>query len=137
MFNEWLLLKEASNRGLYQQLLALRPSIAQAAQKIYNEWEQEDECDVGGICDEIERAVATVISMKIRNANTTEGGQDGDDHAWTIVYNRSESYGVDIPPHVYETGGGYCWKKIPGVVIQVNDVVIWDLGIHPSEFQER
>lgn len=135
MFNEWLFMKEAANRGLYQQLLALRPAIAQAAQKIYNEWNQEDECDTGGICDEIASATAHVIASTIRNISTTDGGQDGDDHAWTIVYNRSESYGVDIPPNVYETGGGYCWKKIPNVIIQPNEVVIWDLGIHPKEFQ--
>lgn len=136
MFSEWLELKESTSR-LYQQLLALRPAIAQAAQAVYNEWEQEDECDVGGICDEIERAISSLISMRIRNASTTDGGQAGDDHAWTIVYNRTESYGVDIPPNVYETGGGYCWKKIPNVIIQPNHVEIWNLGIHPSEFQDR
>jgi hypothetical protein len=130
-FNVWLEAKQ----GLYQQLLTLRPLIAQAAQKIYDEWEQEDECDVGGICDEIERSTSGIIASRIRNINVTDGGHDGDDHAWTIVYNNAESYGVDIPPHVYETGGGYCWKKIPGVTIQPNHVEVWNLGIHPREFQ--
>jgi len=122
---------------LYQELLALRPAIAQAAQKVYNEWEQEDECDVGGICDEVAREIGEVIVQHIHDANVTDGGQEGDDHAWVVVYNQTESYGVDISPHVYEVGSGYCWRKIPGVIFTIKDVEIWNLGIHPSNFQER
>ncbi len=53
-----------------------------------------------------------------------DGGQDGDDHAYLIVYNDSEAYIVDIPPGVYEEGGGYNWQKKPDVTIQASDVII-------------
>ena len=62
-----------------------------------------------------------------------EGGQPGDDHAWLIVYNkeRTEAYGVDIPPGVYESGGGYSWTVHTGTKIKPSDVVIW--GINPDD----
>ena len=55
-----------------------------------------------------------------------DGGQDGDDHAYLIVYNDVEAYIVDIPPEVYEEGGGYNWQKKPNVTINAEDV-----GIEP------
>jgi len=58
-----------------------------------------------------------------------EGGQDGDDHSWLIVMNNAEAYSVDIPPRVYETGGGYSWKKIPDVVFKSDDIVIDNIPI--------
>ena len=54
----------------------------------------------------------------------TEGGQEGDEHAYIIVFNDTEAYEVDIPPGVYETGRGYSWKKIEGARIEPENVVI-------------
>lgn len=113
--------------ALYQQLYSLRPLMAQAAQTVYNEWDQEDEfCDYGdgGICDEIAREIGGIIVQNIAGVELTDGGMDGDDHAYNIVYNDTEAYAVDIPAHVYERGGGYSWQKIPGVTITADDVVI-------------
>lgn len=53
-----------------------------------------------------------------------DGGQDGDDHAYLIVYNDVEAYIVDIPPGVYEEGGGYNWQKKSNVIITASDVII-------------
>lgn len=36
---------------------------------------------------------------------------------------------MDIPPRVYETGGGYSWKKIPDVVFKSDDIVIDNIPI--------
>lgn len=117
---------------LYNQLLALRPLIAKAAQAIYDEWEQDDECDMGGICDEVAREIQTIIVQHV-HCEVTDGGHDGDDHAWVIAYNQNSAFGVDIPPETYETGGGYCWKKIPNVKITPNDVHVWDLGLSKAQ----
>lgn len=112
-----------NQNALHQQLYALRPQLAQAAQQIYDQWEPEDENDVGGICDEISNAMSGLIASHV-DVQITDGGHDGDDHAYPIVYNDTEAYAVDIPPYVYERGGGYVWHKIPGVTITANDVVI-------------
>lgn len=106
--------------SLLADLKALRPLMAQAAQGIYNEW---DDAEGFGICDEIQSEMAGVIGEHIE-ANIEDGGHDGDDHAFLIVSRGNERYWVDIPSRVYESGGGYSWKKIPGVVIQPSDVVI-------------
>ena len=122
---------------LGQQLSALRPQMASAAQNIYNQWEQVDGMDEefggGGICDEVANAISNVI-LGIEGVETTEGGQDGDDHAYVIAYNQTEAYSVDIPPGVYETGGGYNWTKIPDVVIDASNVSIYPMNRADFQF---
>jgi len=105
---------------LYNQLLALRPKMAQAAQAVYDNWEQGG----GGICDEISQEIQGVIAGSIINAEVTDAGQEGDDHAWTIVYNDTEAYEIDIPCSIYERGGGYSWTKVQDVRFDPDDVII-------------
>lgn len=117
---------------LYRLLNSLRPLLAKAAQQVYNSWHPEDEYDDfggGGICDAVSNEMAGVIYSRLRiRAEVEEGGHEGDDHAWLIVSRGEETYGVDIPPGVYETGGGYSWEKIPGVHISPGHVNIWWIG---------
>ncbi len=61
---------------------------------------------------------------RLPDVEIVDGGHDGDDHAYVIVYSIDEAYAVDIPPGVYETGGGYSWKKISNAVITPEDVII-------------
>jgi len=131
-FQQWL---EAMQNGpLYHQLFALRPQMVHEAQEIYNSWEQDGEgldfeYGAGGICDQVSQAISGVIAQHIPGVEVTEGGQDGDDHSWVIAYNAAEAYHVDIPPGVYERGGGYSWKKIPGVILQPNHIEIFPADI--------
>lgn len=120
--------------SLGDQLNQLRPQMAQAAQEVYNAWEQDEEgfdeeFGGGGICDQIEQALSGVIAENLEDAEIESGGQDGDDHAWVIVYNQREAYGVDIPPDVYEMGGGYKWTKIPDVTISPEDIYIFEIPL--------
>ncbi len=124
------------NRPLYQQLLRLRQQMAFAAQRVYNSWEQDEngmDADLGGggICDEIANVISGVIAQYVRNAEIAEGGHEGDDHNWIVVYNQQEAYGVDIPCHIYERGGGYSWQKLQGVHFSPNDISIWEVP-HPE-----
>jgi hypothetical protein len=128
-FRSWL----ENQSQLLQQLMALRPQMAQAAQQIYNSWTVDDDGldgDVGegGICDEITNALGNVVSAL--DVEMLEGGQDGDDHSWLIVHNGREAYGIDIPCQVYERGGGYSWQKIPNVTITPQHVQIFPLNIN-------
>lgn len=114
--------------GLEQKLLSLRPAMAIAAQGVLDDWEQDDEgvCEdlgTGGVCDRVADALATIITLD-GTVETTEGGQEGDDHAYVIAYDDDEAFLVDIPPGVYESGSGYCWKKRKGVVLTEDDVVV-------------
>lgn len=122
-------LSEATS-PLFSKLMSLRLPMVEAAQKVYDEWEQDEEGNdgdlgSGGICDEIARALAGVIVDNISDIEIADGGQDGDDHAWTVAYNDSEAWGIDIAPRIYETGGGYSWKKRENVKFHLNDVYIF------------
>lgn len=124
------------------QLISLKPEMANAAQKIVDEWTQDEEgidCEFGsgGACDAISRELSFIISSHLGDANITEGGQDGNDHSWLIVYNDNEAYEVDIPPGVYETGEGYSWKKIEGAKIRQEDVIIEPVPREWFEFEEN
>ena len=115
------------------QLMSLRTEFIKAAQHIYDEWEQnddgeDDEYGGGGICDTVAQEIQGIIAGKLKDVEMTDGGHDGDDHAWTVCYNDTEAYGVDIPPHVYEIGGGYSWEKRPGVTFHEQDVVIFKIN---------
>jgi tRNA nucleotidyltransferase/poly(A) polymerase len=127
-------MKLASNTtSLFEDLNKLRNQFVSAAQSIVDAWHQDedgmdDELGSGGICDRIASALASVINSNISNVDITDGGQDGDDHAFIIVYNDQEAFGVDISPGVYETGAGYNWRKIPGAKIDTADIDIWKIN---------
>ena len=116
--------------GLKQQILEVRPKLAQAAQAVIDAWEQDEdgydeEFGTGGACDAVAQAMSEVVGSSIPGAEVTDGGQDGNDHAFIIVYDETEAWAVDIPPSVYETGGGYNWRKIPDARVDPDDVVVW------------
>lgn len=119
--------------SLHHLIHALRPKLAAEAQKHYDDWAQDEdgvdeEYGEGGICDHISDGLSSVLHQHIGNINITDGGADGDDHAFPVVYDRDHAFAVDIPPYVYETGGGYRWKKNPDVTIRPEDVEIEPLN---------
>jgi len=124
-------MRTRAEANLQTKLIQLKPQMANAAQKVYDEWEQDEEgidevFGAGGPCDQIADAIAGVIVDNI-DVNITEGGHEGDDHAWTIAYTNTEAYGIDIPPETYEEGGGYRWTKLKDVKFTPEDVEIFPL----------
>lgn len=118
--------------SLLQKLNDLRPLLASAAQSVVDEWVQDEdgmdaELGGGGACDLVSSAMSEVISSHIEDAEIVDGGHEGDDHAWLIVFDSTEAVGVDIPPGVYETGGGYSWAKVKDAAIEPSDIVLWKI----------
>lgn len=119
--------------------MALRPRLAAAAQQVYDGWEgdgEDPELGSGGICDEVAEIMGNVISERVSDVEIFDGGQDGDDHAWVIAQRDGEAYGVDIPPGVYESGGGYNWRKRAGVTIQPDHVVVFPVPVQDESGYE-
>jgi hypothetical protein len=124
--------------GLKMELQQLRRKMAAAAQKVYDRWEQDEEghdeeFGTGGICDEIATAISNVIQDQAIGADIFEGGHEGDDHNWVIVQDGDEAYGVDIPPAIYEYGGGYNWTKREDVTFEPSHVVIFPVPLQAPE----
>jgi hypothetical protein len=115
------------------ELLALRGRLAEAAQTVVDAWGQDEdgfdeELGTGGPCDRVADAMSGVLAEALPDAEVEDGGQDGDDHAFLLVTLGGERFIVDVPPRVYEVGGGYSWKKIPGARISEDDVVVEPAG---------
>lgn len=114
---------------LIDRLMALRGELATVAQKVYDEWDASDpefgdpEVGFGGICQNIAEALADAMQQHGFDIRIFDA-QMGEQHVWTGVRHGDEAYHVDIPPGTYETGGGYNWKKIPGVTFTPDDIVI-------------
>lgn len=129
----------AANTSPIRRLQALRPALARAAQKVYDGWEVEEDGDDdyggGGICDDVANALGEVVNRALDDVTIVDGGQDGDDHAFIVVLTDTEAVAVDIPPDVYERGGGYSWEKIEGVRFDAGDVVLDSL--RRRDFDDR
>lgn len=102
--------------------------MAEAAQRVLEAWTPDEdgydeEYGGGGACDDVNAAVQELV-YSIEGVEVVDGGHDGDDHAWTIVYDDVDAFAVDIPPGVYEEGGGYSWRKKDGVTVSPDDVII-------------
>lgn len=126
--------------SLKDKLLRLREEFANAAREVHYEWTQDEHgmCEwrgTGGICDEVSDAIGEVLSR--HNIDSTDGGQEGDPHAWRVAYDDKEAFGVDIAPEVYETGGGYNWKKRHDAAFSPEVVEIFPLRRSDFIFNEE
>jgi GNAT superfamily N-acetyltransferase len=125
---------------LYQYIDSMTPEMKAAAQKIYDEWDSDDEDNEyggGGICDAISQAMSGALAGNASvDFEIADGGQPGDDHAWFIVYNDTEAWGVDLPHSLYERGGGYSWKKVPGVEFSASDIEIFPVEREGLDFDK-
>ncbi len=110
--------------NIKKEIENLLPLMVKEIQKIYDEWTQDDYgvdeiLGTGGICDQISQKTGEILAQ--HGFDIVEGGMDGDDHAFIIAIKNKTAFIVDIPPYVYETGGGYSWKKRPNVVFSPKD----------------
>lgn len=117
----------------------LRAELVAAAQKVYNEWDQDENgydemLGNGGICQDIADAMANVLSDHDIECCTVSQ-ESGEQHVYVVAKLDDGVYNVDISPYTYETGGGYDWKKIPDVVFDINDIIIDCLSRDPDEFE--
>jgi predicted RNA binding protein YcfA (HicA-like mRNA interferase family) len=115
---------------LLSVLNGMRGTLAQAAQKIYDAWDQDDDgydevVGTGGICQDIAEEFCSILSSANIDCTTLDA-QIGDQHVWAVAYDpqSEEAYMVDIPASYYETGGGYTWQKIPNVSFDESFIII-------------
>lgn len=117
---------------LEKRLGALRPALAAVAQKVYDEWKQDDEgyCDwlgYGGICQDIAEEQAELIYEVLDGVEASTISSTFEQHVFVVVADDEEAVVVDVRPWLYETGGGFCWRKIPGVEFIPEDIDIYSV----------
>jgi hypothetical protein len=123
-----------------QSIFNLSNELISAAQKVYDDWEQNEDgyCDYlgyGGICQDIADAICSVLlENDIECATVSQ--EIGEQHVYAIAKTDDGVFEVDISPYTYETGGGYCWKKIPDVVFETRDLIINRLSPDPEDFNQ-
>lgn len=123
------ILESTRRAPIPQEISQLIPKLVQVAQSTYDDWDESlvDVYANGGICHLIADEMAAVFNEVGIDA-TTVSAEIGEVHVWTVVKIHNEDmeqdcmYEVDIPPHVYETGGGYNWQKIPDVTFKAQDI---------------
>lgn len=120
-------------------ITSLIPKMITRIQKLYDEWDQsgefgDPELGFGGICQDFAEIIADVIN-EVYEAHTVSQTM-GDQHVYVVARMPDGVYYVDIPPNVYETGGGYTWKKIEGVKFEPGDFIIDRLSSDPNRFDE-
>ena len=116
----------------------VKDEMVKVAQEQYDAWKQDhngqnDELGSGGICHLIADDLINVLYRhKIENVQSVCSNYE--QHVYVVGQFKEGIYEIDIPYDVYETGGGYTWKKIPDVQFSRNDIVISRLSSDPSEY---
>lgn len=135
-------------KELYDYIKSLSPYFVQKAQKIYDEWEQDENgvdeiLGTGGICQDIAEEMCEIFDRNKQGNKFScySSGEYYDFHVVMYAYispeyltqdedgnNENEVlFEVDIPYDNYETGGGFTWKKKPNIKFDDSMVIISDL----------
>lgn len=98
----------------------LGAELAAAAQSVYDDWLQdEDGIDEvyggGGICHDVADRFVSLLSDNGVDAISVQAAV-GENHIYAVAALSDGVWSVDISPYVYETGGGYVWRKRQGIV---------------------
>lgn len=128
------------NEPSLNELRKLMPKIVLVAQKVYDEWQQDEsgydeEYGGGGICHEIAEKVAEVLLQNNIEANTVSQ-TIGDVHVYVVAKFKEGVYSIDIPPSIYEIGSAYTWKKKPNIKFNQNHIAIDLIDKNPEKFED-
>jgi len=120
--------------SLSGEIRLLAGELAKAAQEELDAWKPDSEghdelFGHGGACDAISQRLGGVLVERLEGIELAEGGWEGDDHAFVLATRGGESVAVDIPAFLYERGGGYSWRKIEGVKLEAQDVVVEEISL--------
>ena len=119
-----------------QQLVKHLPKLTKIAQKLYDEWNQDEEgydevLGTGGICDEMAEKFCDYI-IRTMKYDAFSYYDEYSTHTYCIVYDDNAAYILDLPADVYEKGYLYTWKKIKNVIIKESDFEI--IKVKRSDF---
>lgn len=114
---------------------ALAHKMAAAAQKEYDDWDESnrDEYAGGGICHRIAEAICSILDHAGIGQVTTVSS-DHEQHVYVAAAFKEGVFSIDIHWSLYETGGGFSWKKLPDVEFDQRDITFYKISSDPKEF---
>lgn len=122
-----------------KQINNIRSQLIEVAQDEYDKWEQDEngfdeEYGSGGICHLIADRMIDIIHQNLTTENkevfAVSKSLSDVQHVNILMSLDDGVYEIDIPYSIYETGGGFNWKKVPDVIFEVNDIQIELLDIN-------
>lgn len=118
---------------------ALRSELVKAAQEQYDAWQLDDdgfdfEVGAGGICHLIADAIVDILNEHGIECSSVSATHEV--HVYVLAQVEEGIYEIDVPHRIYETGGGYTWKKIEGVTFEPDHVVIYCIDRDPENFAQ-
>jgi len=120
----------ASDQTFINKIKSLLPKLAKKSQEVYDNWDEEniDEYAGGGICHIIADELSDELSKHDIDASSLT--HPFKQHVYNVAYDIDSKTAliIDLPEYVYETGGGYSWKKIHDVEITPNDFVVKEIN---------
>lgn len=122
-----------------KEVEAIKKELAAAGQKVYDDWVQDengtnDELGTGGICHLIaEEMIDVLFNHGIQRVQTVSSTHE--QHVYLVGQFREGVFMIDIHWSNYETGGGYTWKKIPGVTFDEDHITIYNLDRNPRKLK--
>lgn len=138
LFNTYYASDEEYNLHSLAELKSILPKLVSAAQKVYDEWiqdEDDDDLNGGGICHLIADAMCEEMS-RIGIECATVSYSTGEVHVASVAKLDDGVYTIDIDPSYYETGAGYTWQKIPDVVFKPSFISITKESSNPDDFPQ-
>jgi hypothetical protein len=112
---------------------SLKPAMVEAAQKVYDNWLQDEDDDLngGGICHLIADKIAGILG----NAGFPASTQTASDvqHVYVVAQCNDGVFEVDIPYHLYERGSMFTWTKLPDIQFTSHDISVYQLDGDPSQ----
>ena len=114
----------------------LSQKFTEKAQKIYDDWDEEDieTYAGGGICHLIAEEMSSI--MWDHGIQSTTYSSDFEQHVYCIALVKEGIYAVDIHHSYYETGGGFSWNKIEDVEFQPEYVSFYEITSDISQWDE-
>ena len=113
----------------------LVPELIRKAQIEYDNWDESliDVYAGGGICHIIaERFQEVFWNNDIENMTVSS---DFEQHVYCVILVKEGIFAIDIHHSVYETGGGFSWKKIPDVIFEPNDITFYLITQDKNEWE--
>ncbi len=151
--SKWKKFVSESSKSIrdFEKIYSIVPLAIKEIQAEYDSWQQDEdgfsdyidptsssEIGSGGLC----HVFAAIVGRHLSNVGVEvyEVSSCHEQHVYLVfVVREGQNIGVyelDIPYSIYESGGGFTWRKREGVQFSEEDFSIYKLSSDPKDLKE-